>query len=1841
MNLFIEDLAGYVIREWDSTLTVPSGSKEARFIVQSLDPEGTLALFQALEEHRKAWAAHTELACYFRVAKGLWNAWGEAIGDSATTQTMQDLLDRGWIDMDDKLPRYRNRTVQDEQVDGLVIVLVGLNHATDQGSLADFHRVDEHRLLSQLNGSFQPWLQKISVRLGVSPSETELQRLDAALRQLFELRPLRLAKLADFLLPLVDQGDCYHLEEFRGRVFKALPYWDIPPLLPDGHGNLVTGPDAVKALKAADAFISHQDFKTKVGQSKALKKIEEALVDTAFVLPLDADGNTEFTGVDAYRDCVKVFIEQADPAARTRLLRVDFTPLFKALDRKEDNREKGPSPRKLSAFGGLSFHALLSGVWDALLEFESDDSGREPMWQRLAGIKVELEAFHHDLSGDDRDGVGVKELSEKLLRGCLGGMDRLFADMDLKLPLNAEQLKQPPSQWERQIDIDLGLGLGELKIAAVRGSARPFVQFRVSIADVDPAIVVKRPYRWYLDATQAERVRHACAERVYGIWNDQTPNPDRVLPAFRIDRVDLTALSFAADADEANRLLAQALSSLHLVDLREGLATEDMAPTLREATNKLIACSRQWLDACVRHGYYNALLDNLSMVLHTYDNLGRMVLDDGLIGAPELLRRLYKAFLLIDDQSAPNDAYLPAAVVWGLSPSVLELSLAQSRFLADGFPETVTELALEGKSKGKAAFEKLLELSRIQRPMTALVTDATGHLSTKSRSFGLVHCLGEVPDSAKSLAVQTLLKESDSNDDEDVRELIQPCEEKEVVRRVLALYSELHPYARDGLRILAANVRELPTILSGVDAYLKQALKVDTGDRDASDLPPFYCTVMVYSTSSSPLAMENGLALWRDRIVESYRGADRGLELTVGHRFAPKMQIRELLRQERRRYDVAFLFHFLRTAMDGRVDPAAPFSMGQDGRGGYFPIAEYPRPIRSGDRDRRQMLLSNRRLRIQTRHSDLSARLSKGGHENVDFVVYGQVDFAPWVDIVQEMHRQSQWVACVDSFVDKWLLGSTNTAGGSSGSLAARRKIVGFESGLGAYGELNLTISTEQDTLEELADRLANELPGLLPHQQPTGFDTIAERIVVDAEAIIGLASLRAVLGKGEKLREVIGFAAIRRLLKAPDSAMSQLLPLDALQHWFEDAETNHRADLLALTLQVRPDQIPLVHASVLECKLAGHNSVIKAEALTQVCKVLRHLTMLFAPRMAGDGFRSFDRRYWWAQLHRAIASRAMVTLPDRDLRLLDQALESLAEGRFEICWRGVIFSFWTNVPMRDPAVTALKPSEPVTHRPLPTPPGFVVQHFELGYEGLAALFEKPEHKADFSPDGPAICLQPGESRPRPSDAGSEGSGTGHRSAVAESAQSGNAAPAADESSLDTTGPPVAESADRVTRQAPTTALDQVLLPPTESAERVAPAGSATPEAGANLNPPASSRPAIDTGVAQTDTQQDSRLIQAVEPKLAIPERILIGTRTSGEPAYWHFGHPQLPNRHLLIFGTSGSGKTYGIQCLLAEMACSGLRSLIVDYTDGFLPAQMEERFKALARPLNHFVRTERLPLNPFRRQRQVLDPSLPEIEEGSYEVATRIQSIFASVFDMGDQQSAALVRSLQSGLDLDPTFSLDKLLPRLRDDSAQGESLANKLEPLIQSRPFREGVESAWSGMLASRDNSVHVLQLAGLAREIQKLVTEFVLWDLWDFAQSTGKKDRPIPIVLDEIQNLDHSSDSPIDKMLREGRKFGVALMLATQTTSQFNQEQRDRLFQAGHKLFFKPATTETDRFAQILSQTTSGISKSEWAQRLAKLEKGQCWSLGPVLRPDGTFKDEAVLVSVTSLENRRFEG
>ena len=222
--------------------------------------------------------------------------------------------------------------------------------------------------------------------------------------------------------------------------------------------------------------------------------------------------------------------------------------------------------------------------------------------------------------------------------------------------------------------------------------------------------------------------------------------------------------------------------------------------------------------------------------------------------------------------------------------------------------------------------------------------------------------------------------------------------------------------------------------------------------------------------------------------------------------------------------------------------------------------------------------------------------------------------------------------------------------------------------------------------------------------------------------------------------------------------------------------------------------------------------------------------------------------------------------------------------------------------------------------------------------------------------------------------------------------------------------------------------------------------------------------------------------------------------------------------------------------------------------------------------------------------------------------------------------------------------MTLGDLLPMLEELKESGgtvgssaASVISKLQPFVDLSPFGEEDEQSWTRIFGDTQSRVHILQLAGFSKDACRLMTEFSLFDLYSFHRTRGSSRNPRVIVLDEIQNLDHRLESPLGKFLTEGRKFGISLVLATQTLSNLLPDQRDRLFQAGHKLFFRPAETEIKSYAAILA-ASSEHKQNVWVKRLSELKKGECWSLGPSLNPaTGGLETRPFKIRIAALSTR----
>ena len=213
--------------------------------------------------------------------------------------------------------------------------------------------------------------------------------------------------------------------------------------------------------------------------------------------------------------------------------------------------------------------------------------------------------------------------------------------------------------------------------------------------------------------------------------------------------------------------------------------------------------------------------------------------------------------------------------------------------------------------------------------------------------------------------------------------------------------------------------------------------------------------------------------------------------------------------------------------------------------------------------------------------------------------------------------------------------------------------------------------------------------------------------------------------------------------------------------------------------------------------------------------------------------------------------------------------------------------------------------------------------------------------------------------------------------------------------------------------------------------------------------------------------------------------------------------------------------------------------------------------------------------------------------------------------------------------------------LPHLKDlleeeNSNTSKTALSQIRPLIDRDPFKSGETIDWAG-IRERQGEVYIVQLTGFPRDVQLIITEFLLWDLWNFSVREGNKNAPLPVIMDEAQNLDHTEESPSARILTEGRKFGWSAWYATQfLKSQLDASELARLQNASQKIYFAPPEQELSNIAASLASEQA--DKKYWEGVLTSLKKGQCIVHGPNLQLDGKLSQtNAILVNIAPLNER----
>ena len=1763
----------------------------------------------------------------FKVADEVWRKWsagGQAKG-----------ADKGWIDKGGSLTAWRNWSGNSARFS--LLVLCGTDRVTDAGSLADFNQCDPETLwVHQMRKSFLPWMTRKMAMAGLQTGTRDRRAFDRLLVPLLEHGKADLMRIGEWL-DQIDITGAQGVRDVQQRLLDKMTAFRLPRFsrFPLTRESASLGTYIGRAGEFFDYSMFLEDKKREKAVETVGKLVDAIAHDEgpAWVAELAAeDVRGPYADATEFLGGLRCYIAREDRSEQIKLLECDFVMICDKI--LKYRKKKEPKEKPLRSVNGSPVEAILGAVWHTLHELRADKllTDATPRGLRITATRFRHDDDSLDGDGDPQDRREASESALRYLHRLLGGVDELVND---RLEL--------PGQDGQPLSVACSMAGDNLSTVYAK-TAEPRLEFEVALEhDADNAAFVRK-FAWKLPDIHSYRLADALLLRAKDATEQE--HATYTLPVYHLPYYE--EILRASDDEETRRVMLHCLQDNQHGDRRLGnlLCSEwlDKGDALLPHLKQLAGAHAKFVRAACKGGLHATLFGPAWTELRqAYVDACESACAPENGHESQMTAMLLRCFLMTrrpDDSLGASWAtrpYEPSAVATVLHPAVLEMLEAQVVFLFACFnAASAHELAKDDPKRAFAdsVWSGYVDLAEIRAPLVGLLHNEDGNLDTRVDGQELIHRLGS-PDALETapLSTRVLVRYDAGTEDDDVPDavLFRETRESRLLFRLMTDYFRLHPHARDGLSLAVFRNEDIQPVVAAAHQYLNQL---------ASPLPPYdvlapgrrtpyALTVTVFTEASDDVGVARWIEQWRDRWeaaeTEPKLHAYRNCRFSVAHRIVEKKQLGTLQGLIRQNFeaDIAILYNFVGAGQGGnKFMEIKPFDVRE-----YplkFPILEKAccAVLHPVDAYKRLRVHSNRQFRAGSLHAQVMHALKHpGAQPGKEHVVVGVGDFTPWRGVVDALHAKSEWVVCIDPSMDERLVRSPAIPDSKT------REIIGFGSGVGSHGEANFTISTEQFSLGDVLERLSAAVKDVYSAAGWTQEETrdIAEQLLRDAGRLSGLSLVRAT-GVGHYIRDFMAYALTRKMLQDHQPVLcDNLVSLDAYRHWFDLADSERRPDLLWLTARLGDDGRIDIYARLIECKVAQRSDAHLRKARAQIANGLRVLAPALAPRQDKNqtGDERPDRRYWWLQLHRLISSRAEIE--DRLKVDVLSAMERLADGDYTIRWDAAVLAFWSDdaasVAQRIGSWTVSTGVAEV-EAGIYTLGSGLVRDIALKHGWHPKTWD--EWVADSSATADNVCGRLDDTEDMTAD-DDEDDMPGWTDLESPSDD--------DDGDGDVGATTVQDRHQEEQDEAEEPVSDPI------AAEIPAQPDAAASETSAGSEP------------AEPFPPQPGGTPTPVENAPTVPNRILLGRTVNGdEPVYWEFGHKDLANRHMMVFGTSGMGKTYAIQCLLSEFGRQGQNSLIIDYTDGFVDSRIEEAVKVGLRPQQHYIRKEPLPINPFLKQVSIEEGM--EFPDTPNTIGKRVAAIFKSVYDLGDQQFPILVDAVAEGVKAHgDNFTMQGMMQVLesfidnpRYTKARVQGVMTKLRPFVDEKPFAGGGgDDDWRAMFEDQERRCHVLQFLQVDRHTARALIEFVLWDLYAHARRFGNKNQPKVVVLDEVQNLDLGGDAPVAKYLTEGRKFGICLIAATQSVKAVggvNDARVSRLFQAEQKLFFKPTENEMREHAQLLHNAISRYSVQDWSSRLASLQRGECWSLGRCLNEaTGALEFKAKRIRITSLEARGF--
>lgn len=322
------------------------------------------------------------------------------------------------------------------------------------------------------------------------------------------------------------------------------------------------------------------------------------------------------------------------------------------------------------------------------------------------------------------------------------------------------------------------------------------------------------------------------------------------------------------------------------------------------------------------------------------------------------------------------------------------------------------------------------------------------------------------------------------------------------------------------------------------------------------------------------------------------------------------------------------------------------------------------------------------------------------------------------------------------------------------------------------------------------------------------------------------------------------------------------------------------------------------------------------------------------------------------------------------------------------------------------------------------------------------------------------------------------------------------------------------------------------------------------------------------------------------------------GNRTAGQLIQ----EKAAENMHHFICGQSGTGKSYLMCQLMAKYLTTGHRVIAFDSSESF-------SYEALCSNLSkqwvdtHVdfidIEADGIPVDLFR---------INHSEKLSAQKTHWVDVLKAGVGELSSQQSNALRSVISDTLGLlgkDEQLRPDDLFAMLNEDSSTYASLRNRFEPLFEDINSLGMESQSWRTFFQQNDGKIIIIRTTSACTEHGDQLIDMMLASLFSYQKENH--DVPLDIFIDELQNQNFSTDSPIYQIMKEGRKDGIAFVGATQDFYPFNTELGKIMSKADTQIFLRPTLNSEGIVAAELRYRKADLARFDTMQRGDVIIKG----------------------------------